>query len=885
MPSITPPLRYSVFLSYKRDDNYDADRQWADWVKNALEHFKIPKKLIGQTFGDADPVPRTLVPVFQDAVVICAGFNLEECLQDGLDHSGSMIVITSPRTARSEWVAREIRRFKERGKSHRVFVLVIEGQPKAVEGEGAREGATPEEECFPHELRWGVADPKARTPEGFPVINWEQRAEPSWVDVRPGNTRAQGFTTADAYCAHLKRIGEPLHKVEEKVADYAKKLEDARHKLIAGILGVPKAEIHDSEAKWLRAEARKYRRLVYLLVACLLCAMLLACYAVHQGKQALRAQHNAESARQEAVSARGLAERNTVLARRQTDRAEAATDFLFDFLVNVNSGGELGRDPTMLRLVLDQARGRLEAGLADENEAQVAVELLTTIGWSYYRALGDAETAGEIAKVVFSRSNKLSLGTAPALHLQAAARWAGHRESQDELLKANAEFQQALAEYSLQLTAAGEDRQGRKARPEAALAQLHLDYARLLVELKERDDAERELNAAIGVASSIHHREGIPKSLSLRAGQTLARGHMLRGELLRKDDDHVQARLLEQENFKDSHIPLAAPKGIGESLFRLGEFQEAAVHLRDELRLEPKAPQPNYNYYRVSALQDLLARTCEVLRGVEELQEARELREKNRKEAKPQDLPLRREQLADLLARRGEFAAASKVFAGVEISAPRSYELRDNEVSLGAMKRAVLLCKGDKASLPEYDNLRRMILQVWPETIGPIAAERLAKACLLRPVLVADQAVRIQKLIEIAAPMQSERGALNPWLHLLRGLSGYRLAMRLDPQNPAELKERNRHLEEARASLALINPEDPNVRESCEVAAGLLAGLCFDPGNGGGRELDRAQFEHAVKKFDETWKNYQSKKDFGTGWNDWLIASFLREELKEREKK
>ena len=82
-----------------------------------------------------------------------------------------MVVICSPRSAISEWVNQEIRRFKALGRDDRVLCLIVDGEPNA--SDRPHSGLL---ECFPEAIRYKVNAAQEVTGE---------RAEPIAADVRP----------------------------------------------------------------------------------------------------------------------------------------------------------------------------------------------------------------------------------------------------------------------------------------------------------------------------------------------------------------------------------------------------------------------------------------------------------------------------------------------------------------------------------------------------------------------------------------------------------------------------------------------------------------------------------------------------------------------------
>lgn len=125
--------RYFAFISYKREDE-----EWASWLQQKLEHYKLPSNLNGRT-----DLPKEIRPVFKDTSELTPG-NLPEQIHLALEQSKYLIVVCSPRSAQSEWVNKEVETFVSMGRTMNVIPYIIEGKPFA---------ENPEEECFPMALR------------------------------------------------------------------------------------------------------------------------------------------------------------------------------------------------------------------------------------------------------------------------------------------------------------------------------------------------------------------------------------------------------------------------------------------------------------------------------------------------------------------------------------------------------------------------------------------------------------------------------------------------------------------------------------------------------------------------------------------------------------
>jgi len=148
--------RYWAFISYSH-----ADKSWGDWLHRALETYRVPKRLVGKT-GASGLVPRRLYPIFRDREELSVSSSLGATIQQALQQSRSLIVICSPRSARSRWVNEEIKYFKGLHREDRILALIVAGEPNAGESSA---GASPEEECFPEALRFRTGANGELTPE------------------------------------------------------------------------------------------------------------------------------------------------------------------------------------------------------------------------------------------------------------------------------------------------------------------------------------------------------------------------------------------------------------------------------------------------------------------------------------------------------------------------------------------------------------------------------------------------------------------------------------------------------------------------------------------------------------------------------------------------
>ena len=140
-----PKLRtqYFAFLSYSHQDE-----DLAKWLQRKLEQFQVPASLVGRLTANG-AIPRRLTPIFRDEHELPAADDLGEEIEGALDSSQCLVVLCSPKAARSKWVNAEIATFKRVRPDGCVLAAIASGEPFASELPG-REA----EECFPPALRY-----------------------------------------------------------------------------------------------------------------------------------------------------------------------------------------------------------------------------------------------------------------------------------------------------------------------------------------------------------------------------------------------------------------------------------------------------------------------------------------------------------------------------------------------------------------------------------------------------------------------------------------------------------------------------------------------------------------------------------------------------------
>lgn len=123
---------YYAFISYKREDE-----KWAKWIQHKLEHYRFPSNLNGKS-----DLPKNIRPTFRDVTGLNPGLLTEE-VEKALRNSHWLIVVCSPRSAKSPWVCKEVQTFIDLGRADHIIPFVIEGTPFS---------ADPAEECFPEAI-------------------------------------------------------------------------------------------------------------------------------------------------------------------------------------------------------------------------------------------------------------------------------------------------------------------------------------------------------------------------------------------------------------------------------------------------------------------------------------------------------------------------------------------------------------------------------------------------------------------------------------------------------------------------------------------------------------------------------------------------------------
>ncbi len=130
--AVREDTRYWAFISYSHQDAVFGRR-----LHRRLESYSLPRRLSGQSTPHG-VVPRRLSPIFRDREEFAAAGDLSTEIRAALQTSRSLVIVCSPASAASAWVAREIALFRQLHPSRPILAAIAEGEPP---------------ECFPPALR------------------------------------------------------------------------------------------------------------------------------------------------------------------------------------------------------------------------------------------------------------------------------------------------------------------------------------------------------------------------------------------------------------------------------------------------------------------------------------------------------------------------------------------------------------------------------------------------------------------------------------------------------------------------------------------------------------------------------------------------------------
>lgn len=121
---------YFAFVSYR-----SSDEKWAKWLQEKIEGYRLPTTIQHER---EDLPKKRLRPCFRYHTDIQPN-ELKSELRSKLEQSKYLLVICSPRSAKSQWVGAEIDTFVELGRRDRIIPIIVDGVPYS---------GDPETECF-----------------------------------------------------------------------------------------------------------------------------------------------------------------------------------------------------------------------------------------------------------------------------------------------------------------------------------------------------------------------------------------------------------------------------------------------------------------------------------------------------------------------------------------------------------------------------------------------------------------------------------------------------------------------------------------------------------------------------------------------------------------
>ncbi|MBO4627651.1 MAG: TIR domain-containing protein [Lachnospiraceae bacterium] len=113
-------MKYDAFISYRHTP---LDMEFAKKVHAGLETFRVPKAVRQKTGKNR------IRRVFRDQEELPIGSDLNDNISAALKESEYLIVICSPETPGSYWVAKEIETFIQLHDRHHVLAVLVDGEP------------------------------------------------------------------------------------------------------------------------------------------------------------------------------------------------------------------------------------------------------------------------------------------------------------------------------------------------------------------------------------------------------------------------------------------------------------------------------------------------------------------------------------------------------------------------------------------------------------------------------------------------------------------------------------------------------------------------------------------------------------------------------------
>lgn len=116
--------RFRAFVSYAHADAADARK-----LQARLEGYRLPRRMAARLTGDAAAWGDRIGPVFRDREDLSASSDLSQAVREALAASRALVVLCTPATPASQWVAREIALFRELHPDRPILAALFEGDP------------------------------------------------------------------------------------------------------------------------------------------------------------------------------------------------------------------------------------------------------------------------------------------------------------------------------------------------------------------------------------------------------------------------------------------------------------------------------------------------------------------------------------------------------------------------------------------------------------------------------------------------------------------------------------------------------------------------------------------------------------------------------------
>lgn len=454
------------------------DELIASRLEQELEAYDIPRALRGK-WTPHGPVPKRIAPIFRDRTGLAAASSLDGHLAEQLEQSAVMIVICSPAARRSEWVDKEIRSFQALGRAERILALIVAGEPNTGSAD----------ECFPDALH----------------------------DIDPAAADARQGVISDGW-------------------------DQAKLKLVAGVIGINLTELQSKENELLAAKARAARLTALSLAGLSVVAVAMGGYGFWQAATA-----RANLARSEenlALAQQSLSRTFSIITDTRYDNLAGArplfaelTDQILPVLKEMSARGDAPPDIIALanhrlaraaqlqgrtdeaidtwRLALDAVKSTIAPTAPDQNAVTSYLLMAGSLAYAEWQ-IGKIDEATAVVAAAEPVFEMFVLEKAPKDRLYAASRFLSNK----------ATFLRDKKDYSSALSAATKAeeiaRYGLKAQPDSY--ELNRTLMRALNEKSEALKALKNLEASRlasqeGCNRASHLFEQYPANLDVGADQ------------------------------------------------------------------------------------------------------------------------------------------------------------------------------------------------------------------------------------------------------------------------------------------------------------------------------------------------------------------------------